>query len=208
MATSLSDKNRTAAGLGIITSVLLSPQNPLHTPPMKLTNFFGSSSASSSSSSSSRSRAVDRPPLGPGSSKADYSYGLNPPGPSNAPGLSQSYFGGYDDAPPPYDPKGSPGPHDWATDHKMPEPEKSQTATAHFPTPDLIHRRMDSNGEDPLLALLPYDIVVVLDDSYSMTMADKMANKTYGEIRWNQVSNDPPPPLSTHTHASSLSGVI
>lgn len=185
MAPSRSDKSRTTAGVGAVTSFLLSSQNPLHTPPMGLGHFLGFPSSSSSNSSSSRPRGGDRPPLGPGSSKFDYAYGLNPPGPSTSPGLAQSFFQDHNDAPPAYSPQNGPGFNDYATDIKMPMPETTHTGMSHFPTPVANNALVDSMGEASLQMLVGYDIVIILDDSYSMLSRDKSSEKT----RWDQVSN-------------------
>jgi len=185
MAPSRSDKSRTTAGVGAVTSFLLSSQNPLHTPPMGLGNFLGLPSSFSSSSSSSRPRGGNPPPLGPGSSKFDYAYGLNPPGPSTSPGLAQSFFQGYNDAPPAYSPQNSPGFNDYATDVKMPMQETTHTGMAHLPTPVVDNTLVDSKGEASLQMLIGYDIVIILDDSYSMLDRDTPGGKT----RWDQVSN-------------------
>ena len=186
MAPSRPDKSRTTAGVGMVTSFLLSSQTPLHTPAMGLGKFLGISTSSSSSSSSSRPRGGDRPPLGPGSSKVDYAYGLNPPGPPTSLGLAHSYYHGDDDAPPAYSPQNSPNFHDHAMDIKMPVPEANHSGGVHFPTP-AIDDPIDSMGESPLQALSNYHIVIILDDSHSMVVLDPGCKKT----RWNQVSNYP-----------------
>jgi hypothetical protein len=47
---------------------------------------------------------------------------------------------------------------------------------------DPIRKPTDYGGEDPLRELSAYDIVIVLDDSYSMVTADNTEKKS----RWNQ----------------------
>lgn len=185
MAPSHSDKSRTTAGVGAVTSFLLSSQNPPHTPPMGLRNFLGLPSSSSSRSSSPRPRGGDPPPLGPQSSKFDYAYGLNPSGPSTSPGLAQSFFEGYEDTPPAYSQQNRPSFNDYATDNKMPMPGTTHTGMAHFPTPAINHTPVDPRGEASLRMLVGYDIVIILDDSYSMLNVDQGCTKS----RWDQVSN-------------------
>ena len=185
MGPSRSDKSRTANGLGLITSVLLSPQNPQQTPTMGLGKFLGLSSGSGSSSQKSRGVPTDdHPPLGPGSSKVDYAYGLNTHSPPTSSGLAQSYYDGGDDVPsgppPAYYPQDNSGFHDYATDLKMPDPRRF-----HLHTPDRIHKPTNSVGEYPLRALFAYDIVIIVDDSNSMMIADNLSRRT----RWTQVSD-------------------
>jgi hypothetical protein len=171
----------------VVTSFLLSSQNPLHTPEMGLGKFIGLSTSSSSKSSSSRTRGAQPPLLGPGSSKVDYAYGLNPPpGPSTSQGLAHSFYHGHDDEPPAYSPQKTPDFHDYAPDIKMPVPGATHTGMVDFPTPH-SHGPVDSTGESPLLMLAKFDIVVILDDSYSMVTKDIGARST----RWEQVSNYP-----------------
>lgn len=196
MAPSRSDKSQLAAGLGLVTSALLSHQNPQHTTAMAFGNLFGRSS-NPSSPTSPRPNGSSRPPLGPGSSKLDYAYGLNPSDPQWP---SQSYNHGGDDAPPAYRPQGGSEFDDWATGSKKPEKNpashNTRTSAARIPAPDRIHIPTGSKEEDPLLALKNYDIVIILDDSFSMTIADNV----YKRSRWDQVSSDSVPP---HMHALS-----
>jgi hypothetical protein len=60
--------------------------------------------------------------------------------------------------------------------------QKPYEGPAYFPTPGRIHAPKDSRGEDPLQQLKYYDIVIILDDSFSMTKTDKSA----ATCRWNQ----------------------
>jgi len=178
MGPSRPDKSRTAAGLRLATSVLLSPQNPQHhTPAMGFGKFFGLSSSSSSGPSSSRSQGNYRPPLGPGSSKTEYAYDLNQSGPSTSQGYSQGYYRNDQDAPPPYHPQVDPDPNDWASDSKTSVPRKSHR--------DWIRNLTGSGGEDPLQALFYYDVFIILDDSSSMLAVDNRG----GRDRWTQVSD-------------------
>lgn len=187
MGPSRPDKSRTAARLGLVTSSPLAPQNLKHTIAMGFGKFLGLSSSSGSTSRSPQSRGIDGPQLGPGSSKADYAYGLNQSGPSTSSGLAAGYYNYQDDAPPAYYPQDGSDLHDWSTDHKMSTPEKTQTSMVNFSAPDDTWRPQNSAGEFPLRALSKYDIVLVLDDSYSMMIADNTIKKT----RWDQVSNCP-----------------
>ena len=226
-----SDKNRTAAGLGLVTSVLLSPQNPQHTTQMGIGKLFGLSSSAGSSYSSQPQESY-RPPLNngsyhptssqsyrppssqshrppssqsyhpppsPGSSKLDFPSPSNPqnyhppsnPGSSRldfpSPSNPQSYHHGGDDAPPAYYPRYD---HDdWAPDSKiLPAPEP-YVGDFRFPIPAQINPPLDSNKEDPLLALKNFDIVIVLDDSRSMLQSDHIGGRT----RWAQVSDGSAP---------------
>lgn len=188
MAPSRQDKSRTTAGVGMVTSFLLSSHNPLYTPAMGLGRFFGSSTSSSSSSRSPQPRGRNPPPMGPGSSKLDYARGLDSPtSPSTSLGLAHSYYHD-DDAPPAYSPQKSSDFHDYATDTKMSTPGKTNTNAAHFSVPAPVDPGpIDSRGESPLKALSNRDIVVLLDDSGSMLIVDPVANRT----RWDQVSSYP-----------------
>ncbi|KAF9651716.1 hypothetical protein BDM02DRAFT_526911 [Thelephora ganbajun] len=144
---------------------------------MGLGKFFKSFSSSSSGSSSSRPQGNNRPPLGPGSSKADYAYGLNSSDPSTSSGLAQSH-----DAPPPYDPQDSSDFNNWAMDSKLSTAHKVHADAVYRATPDRIHNLTDSRGEHPLKVLENYDIIIVLDDSFSMMIADNPSGRT----RWDQ----------------------
>lgn len=190
MAPSRPNKSSTVTGLGLVTSILLSPQNPQQTTTMGIGRFFGLSS-SSGSSSSSQPQAGYRPPLGPGSSKADYAQDLKSSGSPVSQWPAQGYHHG-EDAPPAYFPQDRPERNDWTTDFKAPLPPKVHTDVALYPAPSEIHSPGGSGGEDPLLALRNHDIVLVMDDSYSMTLVDNPG----GRSRWDQVSNGstPPPP--------------
>ena len=180
MASSGSHKRRTAAGVGLATSILLSPHNPEHTAIMGFDKFFTRPSSSSSSNNSSRPQGGHRPPASPEKSKADYAYGLH----SSNPPCD-------DDAPPAYSPKKDADYNDWATDSKISEPEKPYDYAAYISTLGPIGATTNSQGEDPLRQLKYYDIVIILDDSWSMTETDKGATKR----RWDQVSNNSLPPL-------------
>jgi len=185
MAPSGLDKRRTVAGVGLATSVLLSPHNPKQTAIMGLGKFFTLPSSSSSSSNSSRPQASYRPPPSPGSSKIDDPYGPDLSDPSVPKWSAQNYPPCNQDAPPAYSPKNSSDHNDWATDFKMPVPQKPYDGPAHLPIPSPIQAPTNSQGEDPLRQLKYYDIVIILDDSWSMTKTDKHATKS----RWNQVSD-------------------
>lgn len=162
MAPSRSDKRRMASGLGVATSVLLSPQSPQHSPSMAFSKFFGLPSTSGSTSSSSRAR-----------------------GSPTSPWSSQSHHRGDHDAPPPYDPQDEHSDYnEWAAKSKMPVAQQTaHSREVHFPTPDLTYNTTDARGEDPLQVLRHYDIVIIFDDSYSMLVADNKGRRT----RWNQV---------------------
>jgi len=190
MSPSRSDSDkRTATGLGFVTNILLSPQNPENTQPMGFGKFMGLST----SSSSSQPRGIYRPPLGPGSSKADYAHGLDSPGPSTSSWSAPSYDRD-DDAPPPYFPQGGSGVDDvGATDLKEPAPHKIRADAVYHPAPDWIHKPIEFN-EDALLPLENYDVTIILDDSVSMLEKD-----SYHKSRWEQASNGSLS-LSTHTH--------
>jgi len=74
----------------------------------------------------------------------------------------------------------------------MPAPQEPYENTAYFPTSSRI---INSQGEDPLLQLKYYDIVIILDDSWSMRNTDKGSTIS----RWDQVSDgSPPPPHTCH----------
>ena len=175
MAPSGSNK-RTATGVGLATSVLLSPHTPNHTTVMGFGKFFTLPSSSSSSNSSSRPQGSYRPPSSPGSSKVDYASGLGSSNASVPNWSTQSYDPCDGDAPPAYSPKKSDF-DGWVADLKIPEPHELRADTFYNPA--------DYGGEDPLLPLKYYDIVIILDDSHSMTARDN----PQGISRWDQVSN-------------------
>ena len=189
MAPSGSDKKRTAAGVGLATSILLSPQNPKHTALMGFGKFFTLPSTSSSSNNSSRPQASYRPPPGPGISKADYAYGLDSSDPKWS---AQNYPPCDDDAPPAYSPKKGSDHNDWATDSKMPAPQKPYESAAYSPSPSRIQAPTKFQGEDPLQQLKYYDIVIILDDSWSMTEIDRGSTIS----RWEQVCDGTLPPVA------------
>ena len=176
--------------MGLATSVLLSPYNPKQTTGMGIGKFFTLPSNSSSSIDSSRPQANYRPPPSPGSSKVDHPYGLDSPDPSATKWSTQNYPPCDYDAPPAYSPKKGSDHNDWAADSKMPVPQKPYEDTAYFPTPSQIPAPTDSRGEDPLQQLKYYDIVIVLDDSGSMTETDQGSTI----CRWDQVSDGSLPP--------------
>ena len=166
--------------MGLVTSILLSPHNPEHTTVMGFDKFFTRPSSSSSSNNSSRPQGSYHPPPSPGSSKVDYTYGMSS---SDRPPCD-------DDAPPAYSPKKGSDHNDWATDFKMPTPEKPFDDAAYLAGLSEIEIPKNSRGEDPLQQLKYYDIVIILDDSWSMTRRDKGAAKS----RWDQVSDGSLPP--------------
>ena len=185
--------------MGLATSVLLSPHGPKHTAVMGIGKFFNFPSSSTSSNSSSRPQGGYRPPPSPGSSKVDCAYGIDSSDPSVPKWSAQNYRPCDNDAPPAYSPKKGSEFNDWATDSKKPVPHKPHPHAVYFPTPSQIHASTDSSGEDPLQALKYYDIVIILDDSHSMTKADNLQNIS----RWNQVSNRS---LPHRTHATVVVG--
>lgn len=184
------DKKRTTAGLGLATSVLLSPQNPYHSTAMGLGRLFGRSTSSSSTSRPQGSG--NRPPLSPGSSKADYADGPDPYYSPTSKWPSKSYHVDGDDAPPPYRPGKGPDLNDYGTDFKA--PPKIRPDAAYPPAPTQVHGPVQSYGEDPLLPLKNYDMVIILDDSGSMMIADNRS----GVSRWEQVCDSALPPTCSH----------
>ena len=183
MGPSGSDKRRTAAGLGLVTSVLLSPHNPEQTTGMGLGSLFTRTSGSSSSNSPSRPQGGYSLPPSPGGSKGDYPHGPSSPDSSDPKWPAQSHNPHYDDAPPAYSPKQNSNLSDWATDFKKPAPSKKSASSKFYTTP--VYFPPLVGGEDPLLPLKYYDIVMILDDSYSMTKTDNPDKIS----RWDQVSD-------------------
>ena len=133
------------------------------------------SSKLGSSSSPTPSPVSIRSPLSPGSSKVDHIYGFDLPSPVTSPGLAQSYYDGHHGPPPPYHPESGSDSNARPTDAKMPTPYNAHTGAIYTPT--------DATGESPLKVLEKHDIVIVLDDSRSMTSADRRGGRT----RWDQV---------------------
>ena len=171
-----SHKSSATPGAGQITSSFRSPLRLRRSSPMSFFSkgLFGSTnSGSSSRPSRSPSRSPVSPPshLGPGSSKRDYTFGLNPSTPTTSRGHAQSFYDASGDKPPPYD-----DPNFGSSSADMPEPHKASSAT---------HIHTDSDGEAPLKILESYDVVIILDDSNSMTAVDRKTGRT----RWNEVGN-------------------
>ena len=171
-----SDKSRVATGSGLIdTLVLCPPQNSTLTVmgfgdlKLRLSSKLGSSSSPVPSPVSIRS------PLSPGSSKVDHIYDFDLLSPVTSPGLAQSYYDGHHGPPPPYHPESGSDSNARPTDAKMPTPYNAHTGAIYTPT--------DATGESPLKVLEKHDIVIVLDDSHSMTFADRRGGRT----RWDQV---------------------
>ncbi|KAF9782223.1 hypothetical protein BJ322DRAFT_204390 [Thelephora terrestris] len=133
---------------------------------LRLSSRFGSSSSATQSPMSPCS------PLGPGSSKADYAYGLDLYASPTSSAPAQSYYDGNHGPPPPYHPESGSGSKEWPVDAKTPVP--------YNPT--------DSMGESPLKALEKHDIVIVLDDSHSMLVADHKSGRTRWDQAWDALA--------------------
>lgn len=125
----------------------------------------GSSSKSSSGSTLTPRSGGSRSPSKPGSSKADYTYALDP---------SWSY----DDLPPSY--------ANSSSDSKA-RPVESATPTSSNAHTRVVHDPTDSVGESPLRVLLKYDIVIIFDDSASMLIADGKSRRSRWEQAWDAV---------------------
>lgn len=118
--------------------------------------------------------------LGPGSSKVDYARGLNPSSSSTSPGHAQTYYDDTYGAPPPYYSQNNPDSKESDTDVKMSRPPATHTGAIYNPT--------DSRGESPLKVLENYDIVIILDDSYSMLVADGKGRRTRWDQAWDALA--------------------
>jgi hypothetical protein len=177
MAPPGSDKKRITTGLGLVTSVLTSPQNSPLTPTMGIGKFFGLSSSSNSNPNPPRPQSL---PLSPGDSKSDYYYETSPSKSSFKKSSLQSYI---PDVPPPPPPPYERDDKESARDSKSPASPEIYPYAVYRPEQILTSKK--SNGEDPLLELKRFDITIILDDSLSMTIADNPG----GRSRWDQVSN-------------------
>lgn len=138
------------------------------------------SSKSNSSSGSGRYPASTRPPLGPGSSKADYAYGLNQSSSSTSPELAQGYYDGSFDLPPSYYSERDSDTKKWPAVTNMPT---SRTGKA-----GAVYNPIDSMGETPLKALVNRDITVIFDDSWSMLTADGKGRRTRWDQAWDALT--------------------
>lgn len=139
-----------------------------------------SSKSSSTSPTTAQHPVGTRSPFGPGSSKVDYAYNTNKPSSPTAPGHAQSYYDGSYDLPPPYCPESASG---------FNEPP----AAIAIPTPSLgyagkIHNQTELVGESPLKILENHDIAIVLDDSYSMLIADSKSGRTRWDQAWSALA--------------------
>jgi len=150
---------------------------------MGLSKIFGhsSSSGSTSNSTSSRSKHLNPLKLGPESSKVDYAIGLDQTT-SPTSDLAQNHYRRLSNGepPPPYAAEEDRKSNNFATDSKTHMPDKTQA-----PKPGFSDTKNSAKGgEDDYAILKNRDIVVVLDDSYSMTIID--SNKPGGRSRWQQ----------------------
>lgn len=173
MAPPGSDKKRITTGLGLVTSVLTSPQNSPRTPTMGIGKFFGLSSSSNSNSNPPRPQGL---PLSPGDSKSDHYYETSSSKSSFKKSSLQSYIPDVP-PPPPYERD------DRARDSKSPASPGTYPYAVY--RPEQIRTSKNSNGEDPLLELKHFDLALILDDSLSMVIADNPG----GRSRWDQVSD-------------------
>ena len=142
-----------------------------------------SSSKPSSGSTPAPRSASTRSPSKSGSSKAGYSYDLDP---------SEGYYDDHPDLPPPYYSKSGSDFKKHPVNFKTPISPNAHTSVAHDPR--------DPTGESPLKVLVKYDIAVVFDDSASMLIADGKSGRT----RWEQVSGGSVTDPSPHKLTSVL----
>lgn len=154
-----------------------------------------SSKSSSTSPTTAQHPVGTRSPFGPGSSRVDYAYSVNQPSSPTAPGLAHSYYDGSYDLPPPYYPESASGFNEWPAAVTMPTPYIGNGGKTHNPT--------ELAGESPLKLLENHDIAIVLDDSYSMLIADSRSGRT----RWDQVGDVSMPIRHTSLMSVPVTGV-